>query len=1039
MARFNAYFSATCVLFQLLSLSPVIAFHSSSDGTLHKLNVDAGGHLYKQLLQDVPLATGHPDGVVMRRESTPASSHRGGEDASASHVSAMSDRVVPINAPLKTNRSDSLIQAPPLTYMGLRCNTPIYAPADPCPIECPYMAEDSQYICHFRCLTADACGTLDPLAKIPDPEQKMCRRCAVVGCKECAPGNKDQCMECSMGYSMRDGGTCWSKLQWAMFGFKCLLALLSLIVVLWLLELCTRKRTNWSGLKHGLAYRWRTRIHMPKDTPEDDGVDDTDNQDEQIHELLVYPLSTNMLRQPIAGPGTCLHFNFEVAVLIWAIVICYAYALTCCMVSTDMLVLGLSPAKTSQQLCSVVRWGHDAQMRNMWAKCVFIIFAYVFTFVGCIYFGIYQNKDFFGLDSATSMKDFACFIIGLPKVQGKDNLERKLTDFIAQKTRQKVVGVSVCWNYTEKSKEVTDAIEADWAEREAALKPPPPEEDAIRCQPRLGFLRRQVRKLDGFFYFATTPSTISSPDAPTPSPGDPIVPTSQGQPLLDSTASPPVDMKSILEEMESSDCAFAVFETEVARDLAVLQLNSLEDDVEYEGSKLKFEVKNVEPGTARFSGLAYGSGREHRAKKIKRGTFVVLGCLLIWAGCFYFPYAFYSASFSYAHGEEPPMFSRYFFTFLVVGGNQAMYFLADVVSQRADFMFEDDREVAYNIIYVLACVTNTIADLAMTVYLSYKMMVSIGIHTADGRLLENLDSFEDIFESYPIQKALGEMHYIYCFPACFLYPFILEGVFTISLPYFILKNIVLSHDEVQDREAELSMQYFLPMNLGRYGDIILNMILAVFVFFCPGGYTLPIFLGLLFSHIVIYAYDHYRVLRCTPNFCYATTQVDRFGQLQLIMPTGLLASCAVFRCSQWLEVSWMSGWLLYALCSLAFFFHALLHWACLEFLVPMFNPKEREPSKDTYADCAKDHAINWFTSNPVHCLRSKYIFKHNPPAVYAIYGKEHLVKANPDIGVYFEDQFHGGAYKMNLKLSEEEQADKLAEEEAAKEEEEDSP
>jgi hypothetical protein len=353
-------------------------------------------------------------------------------------------------------------------------------------------------------------------------------------------------------------------------------------------------------------------------------------------------------------------------------------------------------------------------------------------------------------------------------------------------------------------------------------------------------------------------------------------------------------------------------------------------------------------------------------------------------------------------------------------------------------MFEDDREVAYNIIYVVACVSNLIADLVITIYLSYKQMISMGVHTADNRLIESLGSFEEVFESYPVQKAFGEMLWLYCYPSCFLLPFICEGIGTITLPYYVARAIVLSHDEVQERDAELSMQYFLPMNLGRYGDINLNVILAVFVFFCPGGYTLPMFLALFFSHLYIYAYDHYRVLRCTPNFCFATDRVEWFGQLQLAMPTAVLAAVGVFRFQQWWNLSWLTGPVLWILCIFAFLLHCLVHWACLQFVLPRFKPKSHEPSKVPYSDCAKNFAINWFTANHVHCLRSKYIFKHNPPAIAAIYGKEHLVKANPQIGVYFHEPEYGSAYKLNLKLSEEEEAIKASEREE-KEGEEDAP
>lgn len=39
-----------------------------------------------------------------------------------------------------------------------------------------------------------------------------------------------------------------------------------------------------------------------------------------------------------------------------------------------------------------------------------------------------------------------------------------------------------------------------------------------------------------------------------------------------------------------------------------------------------------------------------------------------------------------------------------------------------------------------------------------------------------------------------------------------------------------------------------------------------------------------------------------------------------------------------------------------------------------------------------------FSTNPVHCLRSKFILEDKPPqAIYAV-GKEHTMVANPKIG-----------------------------------------
>jgi hypothetical protein len=760
---------------------------------------------------------------------------------------------------------------------------------------------------------------------------------------------------------------------------------------------------------------------MPIDTAADDGVDDTNDEDEHIHEQLLWPLRTNLTQTPIAGPGLCLHFNFFAAILVWAAVIIYLYALAACMVSIDMLVLGLTPAKTPVQLCAVIHWGHDAQMRTIWAKAQFTLVAYLVTFLGCIYLGIYQRRAFHRLDEEVTMKDFVAVVTGLPAVKGEDSSEEDLKRFFEDQVHQKVHGVSICWDYTAKLKDVHEAIEADWKERETQLAPPPPsaEEESVDPTPRQnpGFLRRQFRKLDsillGALGVSASPTTPSEEGAAGANEGAPT----------EAASTEGVDIVALLREMESSDMAFVVFDTEVARDTAVENVQ-LKHGLEYKGSTLQLETRKCEPATARFSGLCYGSGYLHRAKKMFRATVITIVSLLIWICVFYAPYAYYTMSYSYANGEKPSFVAATLFSLLVVAGNQSIYFLADMLSVQADFAFDDAREVAYNYIYVTACVLNTIADIALTLYLAYRTMVGLGVHTSDDRMLEDLTTFADIFESYPVQKAFGDLLYIYCFPSCFAFPFFCECFCTITVPYYVGKYLVLSHDEIQCRQAELALTYFLPMNLGRYGDIILNMILSCLVFLCPGGFTLPIFIAFLICHFFVYVYDHCRILRCTPNFYYADSSVDFFGQMQLILPTGTLASIAAFRVAQQTMGVVINGPILYTICSVTFAVHCVVHWIALRHVCPMFaRLPPHVPSKRTYSDVAKTCALTWFSANPVHCLRSKHIHDHSPPIIHCIYGKEHLQQENPAIGAFFEDESYGGAYQMSgIKGDEEKEA-----------------
>jgi len=993
-------------------------------------NVEADGHLSLHKHKDRNSSSrGELHGAVMRREKDVIE-----EDA-------------PMGMHLSLPRASSaLVQRP---AGGLKCNTPIFAPADPCPFECPYLAEDVLYICHFRCLVGVQCGSLDPLALIADDDDHVCRRCKVMGCDDCIPGTKDTCRKCSGGFQADGKGGCFSFGATVMFGIKCFFGFILLTLMLWLLELFTRKRTNWRGLKHGMAYRWRTRIHMPLDTSNEDGVDDSENTDERVHELLLYPLTTNLLRQPICGPGACLHFNYCIAVLVWAAGIIYFYALCACMVSIDMIVLGLTPTKTPQQLCAVIHYGHNAQMDLMYAKAGFALFAYMWTFFGALYFSYLQIHTFHRLDDSTTMKDFVCMVRGLPPMKGSEaGAEEEVRAFIEEKLKQKVIGASICWDYTSKAEQVDQAIELDWKEREAPLAEPLPDESVnpIPRQPKLSFFRRQLRKIDNgplALFGVELPPDL--PDAPPAGADGEAAPAAEegtaATPLLEEEGGlSESDITAFLNEMESSDCAFLVFDTEQARNDAVAFAKKLEDaggGVEFKESKLTFEVKYVEPMTARWSGLCYGSNNMHRAKRIFRATWITLLFLFIWCAGFYLPYAYYVSSFSYADGEQPSFVDGQMFSLMVVLGNQIVYFQAEVLSAGADFAFEDEKEVAYNYIYVAACLLNTICDIVLTLWLAYKKMIGMGVHTADDRLLESLTDFTDVFESYPMQKSFGDELYIYSYPACFMYPFILEGVATIALPYFVSKCIVLSHDNLQDRNAELALTYFLPFNLGRYGDVILNVILVTLVFFCPGGFTLPLFLAFLICHFFIYVYDHYRVLRCTPNFYYADSTVDFFAQVQMIFPTACIASCYALRKIQvknQTATTQISGPATLAIVIFAFLGHSILHYLALAKVMPTFKPEPHEQSHQTYAEIGKISPMTWFNTNPVHCLRSKFIHKHEPACVMAAYGKEHLQKANPALGQHFEDATFGGAYGLAKSLVDEQKEVKMADDAEKKDE-----
>jgi hypothetical protein len=866
----------------------------------------------------------------------------------------------------------------------LQCGWTAFAPDDPCPVECPLLAEESWNPCHFQCVSESQCGVLDPKATIADYQQGRCRGCIVPGCATCASGGKDRCHKCSPGYLLDDHGLCYSGGWYVWEAFKTVGMFVCVILGLWVVELGCRRPTNIKGLKHALKFRKRQRNHMPKDTPKKLGIEDPEDS-----AGLLYPLSTNVLVTPVGGTGCSLHFSFQVYVILWACGLCASWAYWACQYGYDLVKLGTLPAHTPQQLCSVVRWGAKRQEEMYYDKYYFICWAYLFQFISCVAFAAFQQMRFNAMDNATTLKDFACYVRGLPSKSGEEDVEGLYKDFLEKETGQRIVGVSVAWDLMKRddNEKIEEALELELKALEKAHilaqnggQSPEEEEEEIVLP--IGGISKAFQPLDKLAIMGVTLGAV-------------------GPKTADEKTEVDVDKtRELLEKLKTSDVCFAVFETEEARDAAV-NLSKEKKGFVWDQNTVRLETKSIEPATVLWHGLSLGSRTGQRARKMVMGCFFVLLCLALWSALFYLPYAYYVTAFTYANGNEPSAAANIVFTLLVVGGNQAMYFVADAIATWCDFGFEDHRQLCYNTYYLVACILNVIADMIVTGYMSYSEMVSIGVHTADGKLLSSMTKLQDIVESYPMQKTLGRMLYTYCYPGTFLTPFLLEPFGLVVLPYTFGKWLLRTHREHQDRDAELLMQHFAPMDLGRYSDVLLNMNLAVMILYLPGGYVLPMFLAMALSHVYIYLYDHWRVLRATPAFHYSRNLNDQFGTSWMALPCALTASCAVFK---GYHIYWpdLNGTALACVMLWAFLGHLFLHSFVLRKVYKMKGTHKK--AEETYMQVAQHHADTWFSVNPVHCLRSKYIWGHEPAQVFYMAGKHHLQKANKDIASFYEEK-----------------------------------
>jgi len=332
-----------------------------------------------------------------------------------------------------------------------------------------------------------------------------------------------------------------------------------------------------------------------------------------------------------------------------------------------------------------------------------------------------------------------------------------------------------------------------------------------------------------------------------------------------------------------------------------------------------------------------------------------------------------------------------------------MYFLCMQAAFFARFRFANTTEMVYMVLYFLSVIVNLFFDMALTSHFSYQTMEHKRARSDSGKLLKDLTNV-GIFQSYAMQKQLGNFVLWYAFPSCFLLPFIIEPIFTLILPMHLMELLVRANRSVQGFDAEKCLGFPTPMDTGRYADVLLNATIAACAFLFPGSYVLKLFFFMFCSHIYIMLYDHYRILRAVPGFKLATDKIDRCAMMMTAIPTGVLAATIAFKYlslpTRRSEVLPDSDYIKYILG--AFFAHIAVHWSLLSWFVPLFS-RSHEITKLPYEKVAKENPSSWFSANPVHCLRSKYIKGDNPPCTYFFLGKEYLLQSNPKIGIHFED------------------------------------
>lgn len=816
-----------------------------------------------------------------------------------------------------------------------------------CPGHCPYHAMDQRHgmsFCTASCVAASQCARYNPDAPVADQEAGTCRGALVDGCYRPKLDGTDSCLQCAAWYEQTPSGQCQVQYLWVAYLVAAISGCALLLILGYLVHLHCRPITNLQGLNEGLGARSQQKYRDP-----------TDRQ--------LWPWMTNLCRTEVGGPGLMLHFNFLAAVVVWALAVGLGWVVLAYLVDTELLELGRRPYGTAYRNCVLVAFGHSTQQRLMWAKLLYLAMVYLATFLGSLAHGLRQRRLFRQSNVQDTMKAFSALVKGLPSIPASEvHVESDLAHVVSSLTGQVVIGVSVCWNFGHVKAEVDQLLQHDTS---ASTSDVPDVHSGWLHRTVMQVEKALLRRLEG----------------------------SQEEPQEGAAL-------ELLRGVRSSSEAYVVFETRAGRDRA---LSTLSQGFSFRGHHVSMAAARHEPRSIHWQNYD-GSCQSVKWWKLLKGCCCILAGLVTWACVFYLPYAWSILTFNYEGGRQPGILYSLCFSIIVVIGNVSMYQICATVADHVGFKYKETREACYMILYFISVSLNVLLDLAMTYYMSFAIMVHLGFRTHEGVPLTKLPYFVQRFEAYAIQRAMGQNLYEYAFPSTFLLPFLGEPAVAVGGLLRLGMLLVRSHPEMGCR-ATMSLLAAQDFEFGRYADTLLNVALAVGMFFFPGGYTHWIFFMLAISQAYIYALDHWRVLRVVPASTFASMQIDWWCQVLLAPCCGLLAACLIFKGNCHLGFCLSHQHLLLA-CLAAWLLHIVLHLLLLIFVVPLGDSEAKSlaPHLRQYQQVAAMEPCSWFSANPIHCLRSKHVHRHGVPCSFFTPGQESTMEVNESIGCYFSSK-----------------------------------
>jgi hypothetical protein len=860
-----------------------------------------------------------------------------------------------------------------------------------CPAECPLMRFDPDQLCHWRCISEEKCHTYPGVV---DREAGYCFVCAVPGCRRCA-SDEQYCRECQAGFRL-ENGECVNETRWKWMMLLAVLGIVGALVLTYVVLVAWRPVVSQEMLEWGVEQRSRAKAR----------------NDEDNHELYDLTLSLADELTSAGGIGVMLHFAWQRMTLWWSVAVTVASAALATyhgrLVAADALELPPFHEEVEGVCTDRLKAQSDAEFESMRVGVLWLTgLVYVGSSLGAVLWSWWQQRKFWRFEStSTGMKDYALMCRGFPEESDGQHpgspgtkLEDEYKRFFQGTWGESVIGVSVAWNVAGLEEDIKVAVYdiVHDLEKEGRLNAKEAGEGGARSL--------HTDMLDETASYVSTPrdSQRSSPFrsrtqclcAPLVETVDSIVwgevPPCLHQPDEPSTPRAPDDRSEALELIEripTTGICFVVFRTKRDRRASLrVQLPKFRGVHE-----ITAEMPEGDAEVVLWDGFAKTDAERRRLQV--QGVGWMLLVIAVWTACFWGPYTLYIVSWSGVNGASQGSAD----VGLVVGllitvGNQVVYAAAGILSEQVKYSCRDFRDTYYTALYTFAVLANTVLDMWLVTIM------------ATGWQKDTANDPNALIRNPTLQHAVFTQLIFYLWPGTLLLPFLLEPFVLNVCPYFLAKWLVRSRPDCTKQQAEDCLA-LPPFDLNRYGDNLINVIMVCLFYFLTATGIWWIFLMLSISLLFIYAWDCYRFKRGTCRTHFATQDMDVVSQYIMVIPCAILAGGFAFKLSggQAMVRSWdPDGFLedhpeVWLKAGGAFLGHLVVHVLLLVYAVPRCvaaaAPQEDPRDEIPYEVTAAKICCNWFNSNPVHCIRSFYLYEHRPSHVLYQAGREHLHKRN---------------------------------------------